>query len=169
MKCRSGKVAEMRMWFDRAVAAQFDYIRAYVNLFWALRPRWHGSIEQLYAFADECLATKRYDTEVPDQIWMIFEGIAADEEGLAKHFAKRRNYEMLKQLVEGISAEPGRKDDHAYWRTLLLIASSWTDRTEEAEKLLAELPQGLDAKACERAKVDPSQIVAKLREGNGKK
>src|SRR5438552_1408112 len=31
-----------RIWFDRAVAAQIDYLPAYQYLRWALRPRWGG-------------------------------------------------------------------------------------------------------------------------------
>jgi len=46
-----------RVWFDRAVAAQFDYYEAYSSLLWSLRPRWLGSHEEMYDFGLECLAT----------------------------------------------------------------------------------------------------------------
>lgn len=54
-----------RVWFDRAVAAQFDFLPAYGSFAWAMRPRWGGSFEEMMAFGEACLATKRYDTQVP--------------------------------------------------------------------------------------------------------
>lgn len=54
-----------RLWFDRAVTAQFDFLPAYNNLLWALRPRWGGSYEEMLAFGRACVATRRYDTRVP--------------------------------------------------------------------------------------------------------
>ena len=59
-----------RYWFDRAVAAQFDYIPAYNKYCLSIWPRWGGSIEQMYEFGLECAKTERYDTEVP---WYFFE------------------------------------------------------------------------------------------------
>jgi hypothetical protein len=57
----------MREWFDRAVAADFDYIPAYSNYRWGLRPRWGGSYDAMNAFGRECAATGRYDTMVPNE------------------------------------------------------------------------------------------------------
>jgi hypothetical protein len=54
-----------REWFDRAVAAQFDWLPAYYSMVQALMPRWGGSHEGMLAFAKECLDTQRFDTSVP--------------------------------------------------------------------------------------------------------
>lgn len=62
-----------RMWFDRAVAAQFDYLPAYDALIGALMPRWRGSHEQMDAFGRECLATARFDTKVPTKYFEVWQ------------------------------------------------------------------------------------------------
>jgi hypothetical protein len=61
----SESIDTLRLWFDRAVAAQMDCTQAYENMRWALAPRWGGSIEEMLAFGEECIRTKRYDTGVP--------------------------------------------------------------------------------------------------------
>lgn len=54
-----------REWFDRAIAAQFDYMPAYYSRISALQPRWGGSHRALLDFGEECLRTGRFDTLVP--------------------------------------------------------------------------------------------------------
>jgi hypothetical protein len=71
-----------RLWFDRAVAARFDYMLAYDALKNALRSRWSGDPGALLAFARECAATRRFDTAVPlEAFWAVeqMEWDAADE------------------------------------------------------------------------------------------
>ncbi len=54
-----------RDWFDRGVAAQFDYMPLYSEMVYVLTPRWGGSHEAMLAFGKECLDTGRFDTHVP--------------------------------------------------------------------------------------------------------
>jgi len=56
---------EIRTWFDRAVAAQFDYPAAYIAMFNACNAGVGGSQALMLAFGDACRATDRYDTRVP--------------------------------------------------------------------------------------------------------
>ena len=63
----------MRLWLDRAVAAQFDYIQAYDAMIWGLRPRWGGSVERMLKFARVCAETKRFDTDVPNQFFRMID------------------------------------------------------------------------------------------------
>jgi len=76
----SGNKQEMRRWFDRAVAAEMDCWEAYRSLMWALRPRWHGSHEEMLQFGDECLRTGRFDTCVPHYYQMIVDDISEEEQ-----------------------------------------------------------------------------------------
>lgn len=55
----------LRMWFDRAVTARFDYPLAYSRMLNYYLPRWAGSRSKLMAFGMACVMTERYDTEVP--------------------------------------------------------------------------------------------------------
>lgn len=52
-------------WFQRAIDAQFDFIPAYESVLFSLRPRWGGSHKQMLAFGDACVATGRFDTQIP--------------------------------------------------------------------------------------------------------
>ena len=61
-----GDKREARKWFDRVVSAQLDFRPAYQTyIFYALYPRWCGSLEEMKEFGEECLATGRFDTDVP--------------------------------------------------------------------------------------------------------
>lgn len=57
----------VRQWFERSVAAQLDFVGAYQNFAWSLKPEHGGSLAAMHAFAVECLDTDRFDTEVPMQ------------------------------------------------------------------------------------------------------
>jgi GYF domain 2 len=58
-------ITEMRVWFDRTLAVQIDYPRAWSDFRWGLRPRWYGSEEALLALGKGAVATRRFDTDVP--------------------------------------------------------------------------------------------------------
>ncbi|HZN37347.1 MAG TPA: hypothetical protein VFD82_01015 [Planctomycetota bacterium] len=63
-----GEPVELRRWFDRAVEAQFDWREAYLSYMHYMQPRWGGSPRALFDFGKECLATARFDTEVPGHL-----------------------------------------------------------------------------------------------------
>lgn len=73
---QSDGVGDLRLWFNRAVTAQFDYRLAYCNYLWALRPRWCGSHEEMLAFGRACVATGRFDTGVPMQLFYAAKDVA---------------------------------------------------------------------------------------------
>lgn len=64
-------------WFHASVVAQFDHHDAYESYMFVLMPRWGGSHQRIANFAKECIATKNWYTNVPNQaaqairlIWM---------------------------------------------------------------------------------------------------
>jgi hypothetical protein len=67
-----------RDWFDKAVAAQFDYEPAYSSYLWASRPRWAGRSGGMYDFGVECAGTHRYDTRVPRFYMRVLHDIASE-------------------------------------------------------------------------------------------
>ncbi len=71
-------VEEMRLWFDRAVAARFDYPEAYRAFIWGIYPRWHGDRDMLMKFADECFETGRFDTAVPLRYFEILRAVQTE-------------------------------------------------------------------------------------------
>ena len=60
-----------RDWFGRAIQAQADYLPAYDHYEFDLFPRWGGSHEAMLSFGSECLATKRFDTAIPYQYYVM--------------------------------------------------------------------------------------------------
>src|SRR5262249_4269138 len=89
-----------RLWFDRAVKAQLDYLKAYQNYLFSLMPRWGGTHEQMYMFGRECLQTNRFDTFVPYEMLSAFESIYSDIGGDFDLFKSPGVYEDLIALAD---------------------------------------------------------------------
>jgi len=71
---------DARVWFDRAVAAQIDYMPAYRFLINGYLPRWNGSHPKMLALGMACAMTHRYDTEVPNFFLEALAGVIRETE-----------------------------------------------------------------------------------------
>lgn len=96
-----------RDWFDRAVAAQFDFMSAYYDMHRALHPWWGGSRSAQLAFAKECLDTGRFDTDVPmmyqETVFMI-----SGSQGETDTWKNSEVWPNLQAYYEGALAEAAR-------------------------------------------------------------
>jgi len=129
-----------RAWFDRSVAAQFDYLDAYTSYIPVLFPRWGGSHEAMYAFGKECLDTGRFDTEVPVQYYYLLYAIENDRRqfidrygGLVKEYWQRPEvYANLLTMCEGYETkgEPQVRDDYHTLHAIL----AWEHKDYDAAK-----------------------------------
>lgn len=123
-----------RQWFDRAVKAQFDYEPAYDRYLWSLSPRWGGGEEEQYRFGLECLATNRFDTKVPQQLyWAVH--VLSWREGRADIWCEEGVYEKLKTLFEAILNEPSMARSCDAWRTLYAGAAWRTGHYDDAKRM----------------------------------
>lgn len=113
-----------RVWFDRAIAAQFDYMRAYHSLLWAYRPRWGGSREIMLAFADACVATNRYDTKVPRMYLYAVAGIGKDMRDMRKVLSDPAIAARCLTVAK-VSAEDPRRAFEWWERTGFLVLYSY--------------------------------------------
>ena len=95
-----------RLWFDRAVAARFDYMPAYYALNNALRSRWSGDPGALLAFARECAATRRFDTEVPFQAFRSVEQMEWDAAGEAGESSEIEDPEEARRVAAAAVLPP---------------------------------------------------------------
>ena len=96
-----GDYPEMREWFDRSVAADFEYSSAYHHVLWGLQPRWHGSHEAMVEFGRACLNTGRFDTDVPWNLHKaVWEVIGETKDYYPLH-QDRRMFEDLVHLYDG--------------------------------------------------------------------
>lgn len=130
----------VRTWFDRAVAAQMDYSDAYVSLKWALRPRWGGSHEAMLHLGEECLATGRFDTDVPWEYMNLLRDVAEEQpcDSWRSAFRQPGVRENLERLFAGyIKAHPQWAE---LYRKQQAVAAAWCGDYAKARELLAKLP-----------------------------
>jgi len=94
-----------RLWFDRTVAAQFDYLEAYQTLVSPLLPRWGGSHQAMYDFGKECLDTGRFDTDVPAQYYYMLYAIARDRrQFITQYSGNEREYWQRPHVYANLAA-----------------------------------------------------------------
>jgi hypothetical protein len=101
-----GGKKDMRLWFDRSVAAQMDFYEAYARYLWALRPRWHGGHEEMLMLGDEMLRTGRFDTCVPFYYFKVVGDIASEESDVRQIYGRPEIAQNLKLAVDSYLATP---------------------------------------------------------------
>ena len=94
-------LATSRKWFDRSITAEFDYVDAYNRMFWAMRPRWGGSLGMMLRFGKACANTRRYDTWVPHFVWQACEWVSSEIESQDASFNDRAMRKAVIETAEG--------------------------------------------------------------------
>jgi hypothetical protein len=130
---------EPRLWFDRAVKAQFDYTSAHDRLARALLPRWGGSHQELMAFGRECAATKRYDTLVPWYLYQSLLWVCADETDYASVWARPGVYPELAESLRGLVSGGTFAWREKEFRTVLTVVAWRAGAYDEAGAEYAKL------------------------------
>jgi len=151
-----------RLWFNRAVAAELDYIPAYTTLLWSLMPRWGGSHQQLYALGRECLDTGRFDTEVPFVYFRAFNNIVTDIGSTYDYYKTPGVFEDLQTLADGYLAESTRQDDQNWFRSFKVAAAVRCGRWTEAKQFLDEVTGEPDVDAFARFALKPSDWIGEI-------
>ncbi|MBI3945587.1 MAG: hypothetical protein HY321_06700 [Armatimonadetes bacterium] len=132
-----------RLWFDRAVAAQVDYLPAYDALRTSLLPRWGGSLEQLHEFGLECLNTRRFDTDVPRQYLYALQALERDLGGGPHYWQLPETYPRLIVLANGMAKQTqGRM--RRLWESMPVAAGWYCDRCDDAKRDLDALGDRYD-------------------------
>jgi hypothetical protein len=116
-----GGKKEMRLWFDRSVAAQMDFFDAYRALLWALRPRWQGSHEEMLLLGDEFLQTARFDTCVPFHYFKVIADIASEQSEPSAIYRRPEIAANLKLVIERYLATPNSPLDLTFAHTAAAI------------------------------------------------
>ena len=123
----TGSEDDMRMWFQCAVATQFDYHEAYVQYRIYLLPRWGGSHKKIMAFGLECADTERHDTKVPMFLLHAFCGVC-DEllkdnkiEKLNTYFADKTLWSRIEPLLQQMATDGTRRVNRLQSKTLYMI------------------------------------------------
>lgn len=127
-----------RLWFDRAVAAQLDHLRAYNQLATALLPRWGGTIQEMHGFAVECLNTRRFDTQVPMYYLSIMRDIECELSGGREYWRLAATGKHLRTLFEGYAKVSDSKKADGF-RSAYAALCWYSGRSAEARRVLKSL------------------------------
>ena len=132
---------EMRLWFDRAVAAQIDYPEAWSNMRWGLRPRWHGSRTAMLALGVTALNTARFDTDVPRMFMDSVRDLEQEDEvGSGVHFYGRSDiWPYFQRMYEGYITEPTQVDSRDGWRSSYAVVAHLAGHDDVARAQLEAL------------------------------
>jgi hypothetical protein len=142
-------IEDMRLWFDRAVAAQIDYPGAWKEMRWGLRPRWFGDETSMLAFGVTALQTRRFDTDVPRMYFDSLTDLEAEMELPAgRHlYARADIWPRLQQLYEGYIAEPSLSAEcRDGWRSTYAVVASLAGHYDVAQRQFAEINWQPDAR-----------------------
>jgi hypothetical protein len=135
----SEETETMRTWFDRAVAAEFDYMDAYGKMMSGLRPRWLGSYDDMNAFGRECAATRRYDTRVPYERVVVTLDNAEDQDDQGAEYQNPELANEVLTVLDRYFAEPNPPIPVVYAHTVAAIVAHKAGRMDEVKKHLAAI------------------------------
>ena len=134
-------IDEMRLWFDRTIAAQLDYPGAWHNIRWGLRPRWYGDEESMLAFGIAAANTHRYDTDVPRKLVDVIMDIESEAGTKAgKHIYGRPDIwphfqEMYEGYIQNASDGGFRRGWRSSYTTVAYLAKKYTVARAQLEAL----------------------------------
>ena len=157
---------EMRQWFDRAVKAQCDYRAAYTSLMFGLKPRWHGTHDQIYRFGVECMNTARYDTDTPfmllNTLWSITGDVWHDSQRNLL-LRKSESYKNVRTVCQRYLEQEIRSGSDEWWKTAWLGFAYYAEEWEDAARLLDELNSDLNADALSRFPLAAEEVISAIK------
>ena len=136
-----------RFWFDQAIRCQFDEIRAYDALLYAISPRWGGSHSQMIEFGRECLATRRFDTQVPLQFHSAIQDAAPELENPDSIFEQQGIFQDYEQMLNGYAAHTDIESERQFHLSQLACVAYLAGQSEESAKLLQQLGNKVESRA----------------------
>ncbi|MBL9133941.1 MAG: hypothetical protein JNG86_22200 [Verrucomicrobiaceae bacterium] len=133
--------AHMKRWFAEVLRLQVDVPAAAQHYLWALRPRWHGSHEQMQEFGLACADTARHDSALPWVLLQAHRDCASEWDVPDEYFKEIHShcYNRIHAVFEGAEAEPKRAAWRAVDRTHAAVFHFKCGRYDEAAKWLQKL------------------------------
>ena len=143
-----------RLWFDRSVAAQFDFEKAYFNMAWALRPRWNGSLKALMAFGQQCALTNRFDTNVPLHFLYAVRAVAQEVDDKKRVYTQPAIAAELDRVLAEYESQKPPPVNRAYIYGLHAYTAYGAGDLVRAYELLKEIDFELDPELV--SEMDPA-------------
>jgi hypothetical protein len=130
----SSDIKEMRVWFDRTLAAQIDCPRAWSDFRWGLRPRWYGSEAAILALGRTAINTGRFDTDTPRKFFDCVADVESEMElPLGRHIYGRSDvWPEFQKMYQGYIAEPAQLPYRDGWRTSYAVVAYFAGKYEVA-------------------------------------
>lgn len=155
---------EERLWFDRAVAAQFDHTTSYRRMMrMALLPRWGGSHEAMLEFGRECLATGRFDTVVPSCAYDAVVTIGEEAPHIRDAVTIPGAYAPAVTACRGYLTAHSAPHLVQLWHSRLAILHWAAGRYAEACQALDEVKDDLAPQAVGECRVRANDVVGESR------
>jgi hypothetical protein len=131
-------LAEMRTWFDRTLAAQIDYPKAWKDLRWGLRPRWYGDLDSMLALGVTAVNTRRFDTDAPRVLFDVVSDLESELDlPRGQHIYGREDiWPHLQEMYEGYIAAPSQAASRDDWRRTYSVVAYLAGRYDVAGKQL---------------------------------
>jgi tetratricopeptide (TPR) repeat protein len=142
--------AENRMWFDRVVAADPFYDEAYDSLLYSYRPRWSGSHSRMLDFGRACMATKRYDTDIPLNFFRACNVIAKEKLDWRPIFRSPEIAQPYMELSHALVEAPDRFDEQRLRLSYLAVNAWITGDYELAARTLEQIDGPLEQEAQDK-------------------
>ena len=169
------KNSSYELWFSRTVAAQMDYDGAYLAFLEASLPRWGGSYSKMMEFGEKCLATKRFDTNVPMYYLVTARNAARDLKNNRWRaiFHEKDVGDNLDLLFEGLLNEKSRTKDRDRILTQNALTQMWRGNYKKAKAIFdqvnseVDLHDGFCGKALSWSGRNRTTIEAELRAFTG--
>ena len=165
-------VAEMKIWFNRALKAQIDYTPAWTLMRWGLRARWYGNPKSQLELGKQAVETGRFDTYAPFELIRCVWDTEADL-GVApgSHiYADPQIWPLLVRMFEGYIADPERTEAVSQWRSYYAAVAYMAGKLDVARAQLVALDWKFDTQRHYENSRDLSLMppeVAALTGGSG--
>lgn len=130
---------QMRLWFDRAVSAHFDYLRAYQKYTWCLPARDPENHPVLLRFAAACRETRRYETQVPVFYFEIINAICSHLENWRDLYNNPAFIREVMELNRSLLTEPSRAREIPARLSFVVLDAWLCGEMLEARAALARL------------------------------
>lgn len=135
-------IDEMRVWFDRTLAAQVDCPEAWSEMRWGLRPRWYGNETAMLALGKTAINTGRFDTDVPRKFVDCVYDVESEMHLSAGHHIYGRSdvWPDLQRVYEGYLRQaqpyPQRLQE---WQTAYAVIACFAGKYDVARNQLEAL------------------------------
>jgi hypothetical protein len=164
----SGFAAE-KMWMNRVLSAQMDFTDAYVNIFNAWLPRWGGTHDAILALGRQALATRAFDTELPDVLLRAFNTVAGDLQSTKGDpnlvWKNAKVWSDIQALFDGYLAEPSRAAVRD-WDLTRYAAFAWKcGKNDQTALILKRITGQADAAIFQEIARESLDTVQKASKG----